>query len=213
MDLVTGARGGQAWVAANEEAARRGNVRLVELGGIALRDPIILMAEGDLAFALYRGQLPEPDDPEQRYQAFAFEAFRIRDRQFTEHWDQVRLHRGWMNPSAAVLPAQNAGGRASTAAQTPAATVAAEPPAGCTASAASAAANKALVTRFARARRKGLTRELLIAECDFVAEVWKEGRRDPDEADRMWEAFTFDAFRIRDGRLVEHWDESTFIAR
>jgi len=33
--------------------------------------------------------------------------------------------------------------------------------------------------------------------------------RDPDEVQRSWDAFTFDAYRIRDGKIVAHWDEST----
>ena len=69
------------------------------------------------------------------------------------------------------------------------------------------AANKAAVLAFTPARRRGLARELLIAECDFVAEVWKEQKPDPDQPNRMWEAFAFDVFRIQDGRLTEHWDE------
>jgi predicted SnoaL-like aldol condensation-catalyzing enzyme len=211
MDLTTGARGRQAWVAAFDEAQRLGRLQLVALGGIALRDPIILIAEGDLAFAVYRGSLPERDSPARRYDAFAFEAFRIRNGQFTEHWDQVRLRPGWMTPQPAPAPpAANAGGaaRGGGAPAAPAPAVVPEPAAGCTASPATIAANKALVTGLSRASRRGLTRDLLIAECDFVAEVWKQVLPDPDDAARTWEAFTFDAYRIRDGRIVEHWDEA-----
>ena len=97
MDKITGARGRQAWVAAFAEAEKRG-ARLVELGGIALRDPIIVMAEGDLVTAIYKGNLPDPDDPTQTYEAFAFETVRIKDNKFLEHWDQVTLSPGWMEP-------------------------------------------------------------------------------------------------------------------
>ena len=204
MDLFTGAHGRQAWVAANEEAARRGNIRLVDLGGIALRDPIILIAEDDLVLAVYRGQLPEQDNPAQRHDAFAFEAFRIHDGQFTEHWDQVRLRPGWMETSARNT--SNVTGEPARPAVNP---IVPEPLAGCVASPETIAANKAVVIGFSRAKRRGLARELLIAECDFVAEVWKERTPDRDQPNRMWEAFTFDVFRIQNGRLTEQWDEST----
>jgi predicted SnoaL-like aldol condensation-catalyzing enzyme len=46
----------------------------------------------------------------------------------------------------------------------------------------------------------------VVAECDYVAVVWKQVLPDPDDASRTWEAFTFDAVRIRDGRVAEHWD-------
>jgi predicted SnoaL-like aldol condensation-catalyzing enzyme len=42
-----------------------------------------------------------------------------------------------------------------------------------------------------------------------VSVVWKRSLPDPDEPLREWEAFAFDTFRIRDGQLVEHWDETT----
>jgi predicted SnoaL-like aldol condensation-catalyzing enzyme len=97
IDRITGARGRQAWVAAFKEAEKRG-IRLVELGGIALRDPVIVMAEGDLVTAIYKGVLPDPDDPTETYEAFAFETVRVKDNKFVEHWDQVTLAPGWMEP-------------------------------------------------------------------------------------------------------------------
>ena len=209
MDTYTGAHGWQAWVAANEEATRRGNLRLVDLGGVALRNPMILTAEGDLGLAVYRGLIPDPDDPGQRYDAFAFEAFRFADGKFVEHWDQVRLKAGWMTPRPAAAPAPPVGRVAVAPAGSPAAAVMPEPAPGCTATAATVAANKQLVASLVLAKRRGLTRELVIAECDFVSLVWKQVLPDPDQAGRTWEAFTFDTYRIRDGRLVEHWDEST----
>lgn len=206
MDTFTGARGRQAWVAAGPEAQRRGNLQLVALGGIPLRDPIILMAEGDLGHAVYRGLLPDPDRPGERYEAFAFEAFRFRDGRFTEHWDQVKLAKGWMEPR----PPAQAGARGAAPAANPAPVAAPpEPKPGCTASPASIAANKQLVTSFSQSRRRGFTRELVIAECEFVSVVWKRSLPDPDEPSRTWEAFGFDTFRIRDGHLAEHWDEGT----
>jgi predicted SnoaL-like aldol condensation-catalyzing enzyme len=102
MDALTGATGSQAWVAAGERAGEM-RIRLVALGGIRLRDPIVLMAEGDLVTAIYRGRLARPDDPTRTYEAYAFETFRVRDGRVSEHWDQVRLESGWME--AGVEPA------------------------------------------------------------------------------------------------------------
>lgn len=96
MDKFTGASGGRAWVEARVEARARGGIPLVDLGGIRLRDPVIVMAEGDLVTAIYKGELADPDNPGETYEAFAFETFRVRDGKFTEHWDQVSLKEGWM---------------------------------------------------------------------------------------------------------------------
>ena len=95
IDEITGATGNEAWVEAFRYAEGRG-IRLVDLGGIRLRDPIIIMAECDLVTAIYRGVRQDPDDPARTYEAFAFETVRIRDGKFTEHWDQVTLAPGWM---------------------------------------------------------------------------------------------------------------------
>ena len=96
MDKFTGATGNRAWVEARIEARRRGGIALVDLGGIRLSDPIIVMAEDDLVTAIYKGDLANPDNPQETYEAFAFETFRVRDGKFTEHWDQVTLEEGWM---------------------------------------------------------------------------------------------------------------------
>ena len=53
------------------------------------------------------------------------------------------------------------------------------------------------------------TRDLLIAQCDFVSVVWKQVLPDPDNASRTFEAFTFDTFRLQNGQLAEHWDGTT----
>ena len=99
MDKITGARGREAWVKAQEEAQRRG-IRLVDLNGISLRsDPVILMAEGDLVTAIYKGTMKDPDGSGREWEIFAFETVRIRDGKFTEHWDQVSLAPGWDTPT------------------------------------------------------------------------------------------------------------------
>ena len=95
MDKITGAKGRAAWVAAQNEAQKRG-IRLVDLAGISLRsDPVVLMAEGDLVTAIYKGTMKDPDGSGREWEIFAFETVRIRDGKFTEHWDQVTLAAGW----------------------------------------------------------------------------------------------------------------------
>src|SRR5262252_1278446 len=49
--------------------------------------------------------------------------------------------------------------------------------------------------------------EVVTAECDVVTIVHKNYRQDPTaEPGKFYEVFTFDTFRVRDGKLVEHWD-------
>lgn len=49
--------------------------------------------------------------------------------------------------------------------------------------------------------------EVVMAECDVVTVVHKNFRQDPTAAPGTWyEVFTFDTFRVRNGKLVEHWD-------
>jgi predicted SnoaL-like aldol condensation-catalyzing enzyme len=252
MDALTGASGSQAWVAAGERAGTMG-LRLVALGGIRLRDPIILMAEGDLVTAIYRGTVARPDDPALGYEAYAFETFRVRDGRVSEHWDQVRLAPGWMEPGFEPAPA---------ALPQPEPVTQPMPSGGCTATPADLEAAKALalaaldtgddtdvamrlsglsedfvshspvVARqaevnviasrdaFAEVMVEGLTgsgrgamaprvADLVTAECDYVTVVWQQATLDPDDAMRTYGAFTFDTFRVADGRLAEHWDSST----
>lgn len=216
MDEITGAKGNEAWVKAGEEATRR-RVQLVALPGIALRNPIIVMNEGDMAFAVYRGTRPDPANPAATYDVFAFESFRIRDGKFSEHWDQVRLAPGWMTPPAPAPAAAGrggnaqGGGRGGQGAAIPA--VIPEPAAGCTATPAQIAANKRLARSMVEGPspayvRTGRTLDHLVAECDYVSIVWKQVLPDPDTPARTWEAFTFDSFQIRDGRVVAHWDDT-----
>ena len=49
--------------------------------------------------------------------------------------------------------------------------------------------------------------EIVVAECDTVVVIHRNVRQDPTAAPGTWyEAFTFDAFRVNNGKLVEHWD-------
>jgi predicted SnoaL-like aldol condensation-catalyzing enzyme len=99
LDAITGASGRNAWVEGFREAHRR-RINLVDLGGIQLDEPIIVMAECDLVTAIYKGTLKDPDRPNETYEAFAFETFRVRAGKFSEHWDQVTLKPGWLKPPA-----------------------------------------------------------------------------------------------------------------
>ena len=48
-----------------------------------------------------------------------------------------------------------------------------------------------------------------MAECDLVTVIHKSYRQDPTAAaGTFYEGFTFDTFRIRNGKLVEHWDSA-----
>lgn len=51
--------------------------------------------------------------------------------------------------------------------------------------------------------------EIVTAECDIVTIVHKNYRPDPTSEGKFYEAFTFDTFRVKDGKLVEHWDGAT----
>ena len=49
--------------------------------------------------------------------------------------------------------------------------------------------------------------EIVTAECDLVTIIHKNYRQDPTAPAGTWyEVFTFDVFRVRNGKLVEHWD-------
>lgn len=49
--------------------------------------------------------------------------------------------------------------------------------------------------------------EIVTATCDIVTLIHKQFRQDPTAAPgTFYEAFAFDAFRVRNGKVVEHWD-------
>lgn len=49
--------------------------------------------------------------------------------------------------------------------------------------------------------------EVVTAECDIVSVIHKNFRQDPTaEPGKFYEVFTFDSFRVKNGKLVEHWD-------
>ena len=54
--------------------------------------------------------------------------------------------------------------------------------------------------------------EIVTAECDIVIVVHSGFRHDPTGQSKFYEAFSFDAFRVKGGKLVEHWDEASLNA-
>lgn len=90
---LTGTIGQQAWIDAINTA--RGRIRVTDPDFNLRSTPVILMAEGDLVTAIYKAVLPNPDDPSKTYEAFNFETVRIRDGKLAEHWDALKLEKGW----------------------------------------------------------------------------------------------------------------------
>ena len=54
--------------------------------------------------------------------------------------------------------------------------------------------------------------EIVTAECDIVTVVHQSFRHDPTGENKFYEAFTFDTFRVKHGKLVEHWDGASLSA-
>jgi len=50
--------------------------------------------------------------------------------------------------------------------------------------------------------------EIVLVQCDIVTVIHKVFRQDPTaQPGTFYEAFTFDAYRVKDGKVVEHWDD------
>jgi predicted SnoaL-like aldol condensation-catalyzing enzyme len=46
----------------------------------------------------------------------------------------------------------------------------------------------------------------IVAEGDLVTFIFKQATPDPNDKAKTYDRFTFDMFRIRNGKIVEHWD-------
>ena len=46
----------------------------------------------------------------------------------------------------------------------------------------------------------------VVAEGDLVVFLFKQKTPDPKDNTKTYDRFTFDTFRIRNGKIVEHWD-------
>ncbi len=49
----------------------------------------------------------------------------------------------------------------------------------------------------------------MIAEGDLVTVVWRLMLPEPKDKSKSYETFAFDLFRVKNGKLVEHWDADT----
>jgi predicted SnoaL-like aldol condensation-catalyzing enzyme len=45
-----------------------------------------------------------------------------------------------------------------------------------------------------------------MAEGDLVQVMFKRPRPEVDDASKTYMSFWFDLFRVKDGKIVEHWD-------
>lgn len=49
----------------------------------------------------------------------------------------------------------------------------------------------------------------IVSEGDLVTVMWKIKKTEPKDKSKSYDAFWFDMFRVKDGKLVEHWDNAT----
>ncbi len=54
--------------------------------------------------------------------------------------------------------------------------------------------------------------EIIVAEGDMVSGMWRVPRPDADNPAKMHDTFLFGIFRVKDGKILEHWD-SVFVAQ
>jgi predicted SnoaL-like aldol condensation-catalyzing enzyme len=50
---------------------------------------------------------------------------------------------------------------------------------------------------------------VVITQGDLVMLMWKSMRPEPADDAKSYESFWFDLFRVKDGWIVEHWDNAT----
>jgi len=49
----------------------------------------------------------------------------------------------------------------------------------------------------------------IVAEGDLVTFIFKQSTPDPKDKTKSYDRFTFDMFRIKNGKIAEHWDSAT----
>jgi predicted SnoaL-like aldol condensation-catalyzing enzyme len=59
----------------------------------------------------------------------------------------------------------------------------------------------------ARQGGRGPQAVIIVAECDLVTAIIRNSSPDPTEPGTSYERFSFDTFRVRGSKLVEHWDD------
>jgi len=50
---------------------------------------------------------------------------------------------------------------------------------------------------------------MIVAEGDLVTYIFKRNTPDPKDKSKTYETYWFDTFRIKDRKIVEHWDAAT----
>ena len=50
--------------------------------------------------------------------------------------------------------------------------------------------------------------DMIVAEGDIVQWIFKRHTKDPKDPTKTYESFWYDTFRIKDGKIVEHWDNA-----
>ncbi len=50
--------------------------------------------------------------------------------------------------------------------------------------------------------------DVVMADGDLVTLIQRIAKPDPDHAGQTYDSFWFDTLRVRDGKLVEHWDNA-----
>ncbi len=47
-----------------------------------------------------------------------------------------------------------------------------------------------------------------VAQGDFVVVIWEQEQPDPNEPGKTYTGHAFDMFRLEDGLIMEHWDDT-----
>ena len=74
-------------------------------------------------------------------------------------------------------------------------------------------ATKSILGGIGRAGERGAPQarvpELTLAEGALVTFIWKRSVPESKDPSKNYEAFTFDTYRVKNGKLAEHWDAGT----